>query len=281
MIYVASWYPFLVPLGGVVVIGFLAGMLGTFAFLKKQTMFGDVIAHAALPGIVAAFMITQSVQLYILIIGGCVTALCAVLLITLLSQCTRLHIDTLFGIVLSVFFGIGLLLLTAVQKASVASQAVLNKFLFGCAATLAYDDLFMLVILAVIVSLCIVVFWRAFVLIIFDVEYAHTLGIPVIILTVMLHVLMVMVIVAGLYAVGVMLMSSLLVAPAVIARQRARSVTGMLGYALVSGSILCVLGMSVSAWYAHVPTGASIVVIASLSSFIALGLQRVRRRGVI
>lgn len=276
-----SLYPLLVPLCGVVIIGFLSGLLGTFAFLKKQTMLGDVIAHAALPGIVAAFMLTHSTQLSILIMGGCVSALCAVFLVTLLSQYTALHTDTLFGIVLSVFFGMGLVLLTEVQKTPVASQAVLNKFLFGCAATLVYSDLYMLALLAVLVSLCITLLWRSFVLVIFDAEYAHTLGMPVTLLTIILHVLMVVVIVAGLYAVGVVLMSSLLVAPAVTARQSTRSVKSMLGCAIASGIAACMLGMGVSLWYPHVPTGASIVVIATIGSFIALGLRQVRKRGLI
>ena len=254
-------------------IGFLAGLLGTFAFLKKQTMLGDVVAHAALPGIVAAFMLTHSAQLLVLMSGGLIAGLCAVLLITLLSRYTPLHTDTLFGIVLSVFFGIGLVLLTQVQKTPIASQSVLNKFLFGSAATLVYADLCMLVILACLVSIVVALLWKPFVLIVFDPDYARTLGIPVTLLQAVLQVLMVTVIVTGLYAVGVVLMSSLLVAPAVTARQLTRSVVSMALCATMSGVLACAVGMQISIMYAHVPTGPAIVVVATLSALSALGMR--------
>jgi len=270
----ASWYPFLVPLCGVMLIGLLTGLLGTFAFLKKQTMLGDVVAHATLPGIVMAFMITQSVHSLVLMTGGLVTGLCAVLLITFLSRYTVLHTDTLFGIVLSVFFGIGLVLLTQVQKMPIASQAVLNKFLFGSAATLVYSDLYVLLLLTIVVSVIVAMFWRAFILVIFDTDYARTLGIPVTMLQIVLHVLTVTVIVTGLYAVGVVLMSSLLVAPAVTARQLTRSVTSMIWYAMSCSIVACALGMSVSIVFAHVPTGAAIVVVATVGAFGTLILCR-------
>src|SRR5690242_9182003 len=105
-----SWYPFCTPLCGVVIIGFLSGLMGTFSFLQKNTMLGDVVAHAALPGIVGAFILTHSNNLAVLLTGGFCAGLCAVMLITLVSRFTSLPIDALFGTVLSVFFGAGLLL---------------------------------------------------------------------------------------------------------------------------------------------------------------------------
>lgn len=254
-------------------IGFLAGLLGTFAFLKKQTMLGDVVAHAALPGIVAAFMLTHSAHLMVLMSGGLIAGLCAVCLITILSRYTSLHTDTLFGIVLSVFFGIGLVLLTQVQKNPIASQSVLNKFLFGSAATLVYADLCMLLLLAGIVSTVVAILWRPFIVIIFDPDYARTVRMPVAMLQTVLQVLLVMVIVIGLYAVGVVLMSSLLVAPAVTARQLTRSVVGMAFCATICGAITCAVGMSISIMYAHVPTGAAIVVVATVGALSALVMR--------
>jgi manganese/zinc/iron transport system permease protein len=270
----AAWYPLLVPLCGVIIIGALSGLMGTFAFLQKKTMLGDVVAHAALPGIVGAFIVTQSSNLAVLLVGGFCAGLCAVMLITLISRFTPLPVDALFGIVLSVFFGMGLVLLTFVQKMALSSQSVLNKFLFGSAATLMLSDLYFLGALGVCLCGVVIIFWQPFILVIFDSEYARTLGMPVVFTRTLLQMLIVAVIVAGLYAVGVVLMSSLLVAPAVLARYVTRSVNSMALIAACWGIIACVVGMLISSSMAHMPTGALIVIVATLGAWCALFLRQ-------
>jgi manganese/zinc/iron transport system permease protein len=276
----ASWYALLVPLGGVIIIGFLSGLMGTFAFLQKKTMLGDVVAHAALPGIVGAFMLTHSSNLAVLLTGGFCAGLCAVVGITLLSRYTAVPVDALFGIILSVFFGAGLMLLTAVQKLPLASQSVLNKFLFGSAATLVLPDLYLLSALALCICIITLFFWRPCIVVIFDADYAHTLGMPLIAIRMLLHLLTVSVIVAGLYAVGVVLMSSLMVAPAVMARQLTRSVNAMALVAACWGVCACAIGMLISSALPHMPTGACIVIIATLGAWSALVMRRVRRGAI-
>lgn len=277
----AFWYSFLVPLGGVMIIGFLSGILGTFAFLKKQTMLGDVIAHAALPGIVGAFILTHNSSLAVLMSGGLCAGLCAVFTITMLSRYTTLPIDALFGIILSVFFGAGLALLTYVQTLPIASQSVLNKFLFGSAATLVLSDLIVLLVLCIFICMLLYVVWKPCVMVIADPLFARNAGISVATVQLILQIMMVTVIVAGLYAVGVVLMSSLLVAPAVMARQVTRSVNAMAFVASTWGVISCVMGMMISAAIPHMPTGAVIVVIATVGAWIALCVRRFQEVNIL
>lgn len=258
------------------IIGLMSGMLGTFAFLTKRTMLGDVVAHAALPGIVGAFILTYSSSLVVLMCGGLCAGLCAMVAITLFSRVTQLPVDALLGIVLSVFFGAGLVLLTYVQKLPIASQSVLNKFLFGSAATLLLHDLLFLTILAMFVTGSLFLFWKPLTIVVFDPEYARLSGIPVVAMHALLHLLMVTVIVAGLYAVGVVLMSSLMVAPAVMAHQYARSVRSMAAIAAAWGAVACILGMVLSVSIPHMPTGAVIVVVATVGAWGALLMRRFR-----
>lgn len=276
MIEYASWYAFVVPACGIVVIGALAGFMGSFAFLQKQTMLGDAIAHAALPGIVGIFMLTQSSNTGVLIMGGLLAGVCAVMVINLLTRYTILGADAVLGIVLSVFFGIGLVLLTAVQKLSLSAQSVLNKFLFGSAATLLYADLQMLCLLACIVCIGMFLIWQSSIITIFDPLYARTIGIPVQFIRGLLYILLVIVIVAGLYAVGVVLMSSLLVAPAVTARALTRSVQRMVIVAASAGAGAGIIGISCSAVMPHMPTGPLIVVVATISALTALCVRAMR-----
>jgi manganese/zinc/iron transport system permease protein len=271
-----TWYALVIPAAGVFVIGALAGCMGTFAFLQKQTMLGDAIAHAALPGIVGIFMLTHSGTNGVLIGGGLLAGLCAVLVITLLTRYTIIGADAVLGIVLSVFFGVGLVLLTAVQKMPISSQAVLNKFLFGSAATLLYTDLQILCAVTCIVFLCMLISWRSFIITIFDPFFAHSIGISVQRVRIVLYMLLVLVIVAGLYAVGVVLMSSLLVAPAVTARAITRSVKTMALVAALCGATAGIIGMGCSAYIPRMPTGPLIVVVATLNAFIALNIRRIK-----
>lgn len=272
----ASWYALLIPLCGVALIGALSGLIGTFAFLKQQTMLGDAVSHAALPGIVLMFIVTHSGNPMLLVFGGLVTGLLAVLLLHFLSWYTPLASDALLGIILSVFFGAGLVLLTHVQKMALSEQSVLNKFLFGSAATLLYVDVQVLFCIACLIIALICIFWKELVLIVFDPLYARSCGYTVIGFQILLYLLIVTTIVFGLYAVGVVLMSSLLVAPAVIARQMTRSVHTMAGCAAACGALVCVSGVLVSVTIPHMPTGPVIVIVATLGALAALGIRTMR-----
>jgi manganese/zinc/iron transport system permease protein len=270
------WYVLLVPVCGVAIIGALSGLIGTFAFLKQQTMLGDTISHAALPGIICMFLLTHSSNPIVLVTGGLITGLFAVLLLSFLAWSTSLASDALLGIVLSVFFGIGLVLLTYVQKIALSEQSVLNKFLFGSAATLLYNDVHMLCCIAVLISMVLLMLWKEFVLIVFDPVYARSCGYSVILIQSLLYFMMVITIVSGLYAVGVVLMSSLLVAPAVTARYMTKSVHGMAIIAAACGAFACVSGVLMSAVIPHMPTGPVIVMISTVGALIALLMRNIQ-----
>ena len=125
---------------GAATIGIVSGVLGSFAVLRRQSLLGDAISHAALPGIAIAFIITGSKSLPVLVLGAAIAGWIGALLALRLSNVTRLKQDATLGLVLSVFFGFGLMLLTFVQRRPDATQAGLDKFLFGQAAALLQRD---------------------------------------------------------------------------------------------------------------------------------------------
>src|SRR5688500_8504563 len=116
---------------GAAVLGAVSGTLGSFAVLRRQSLVGDAISHAALPGIVAAFILTGSKSPLVLMVGAALAGLVGMLIVMLIANTTRVKFDSALGIVLSVFFGFGLVLLTWIQKQPEAAQAGLDKFLFG------------------------------------------------------------------------------------------------------------------------------------------------------
>ena len=254
---------------GTAVIGIVSGVLGSFALLRKQSLLGDAISHAALPGVVLAFILTQSRDSLVLIIGAAITGTIATLLMIAIIRNTRIKPDSALGLSLSVFFGIGVLLLSLTQRMANARQAGLDRFLFGQAAAIVERDVIVMALIGFVAILGIVLFWKEFKLLSFDDEFAATLGLPVRWLDIGLTILLVMAIVIGLQAVGVILMSAMIVAPAAAARQWTNSLGIMVVLAALFGAISGVSGAIVSSTGTGLSTGPVIVLAVSLIVFIS------------
>jgi len=258
---------------GAAVLGGVAGALGCFAVLRRQSLLGDAISHAALPGIVLAFILSGARAAPVLVTGAAVAGWLGALLVTGMVRAGRIPRDTALGIVLSSFFGFGLVLLTWVQQKPDARQAGLDTFLFGQAATLLPEDVRWITVLGGGALLLVALLWKAFSLITFDPDYARVRGLPVRRLEIALDGLLVLAIVLGLQMVGVVLMSALVVAPAVAARQWTRSLGAMVVVAGGLGAIAGVIGAMVSATGQGIPTGPVIVLVVSLMVLLSLLLR--------
>lgn len=252
---------------GAMILGMVSGCLGSFAVLRQQSLLGDAIAHATLPGVALAFLITQNKSPLVLLLGAGLSGWLGTLFIMAITQQTKIKRDAALGIILSVFFGAGLMLLTIVQKMPTATKAGLDKFLFGNAATLLRDDIWLMSVLAGLVLVTIFLFWKEFKVMVFDYDFAKSLGIKVHFFDVLLTTLIVVGIVIGLQMVGVVLMSAMLVAPAVAARQWTDRLGVMVVIAVIFGVIAGVLGAVTSSLMAHMPTGPTIVVFLSVLVF--------------
>ena len=257
---------------GAAVIGIVSGALGSFAFLRKQSLLGDAISHAALPGVVIAFLITRTRAPLVLIVGAMISGWLATILVLTVVSKTRIKEDSALGVMLSVFFGFGLLLLGFTQRLSDARQAGLDRFLFGQAAALVENDVVTMAVIAFLALATMVLFWKEFKLVSFDPEYAGTLGFPTRALDILLTTLLVVAIVIGLQAVGVILMSAMIVAPAAAARQWTNKLGLMVVIASFFGAISGIGGAMVSSAGTGLSTGPVIVLIISLLAFASLFL---------
>lgn len=249
---------------GTAILGAVTGMLGSFAVLRKQSLLGDAISHAALPGIAIAFLITGAKDSNTLLIGALVSGLIGTFWIKGIVTKTHLKSDTALGLILSVFFGFGMLLLTFIQKQPNANQAGLDKYLFGQAATLVESDVWMM---AIVTGLCLIVmltFWKEFKILLFDADYTKTLGFNTKTIDVLITIFIVLAIVLGLQTVGVVLMSAMLLAPAAAARQWTNSLSKMVCLAAIFGAFSGVFGTAISASQNNLSTGPVIVLVASV-----------------
>lgn len=247
---------------GTAALGAICGMLGSFAVLRKQSLLGDAISHAALPGIAIAFLITQTKDNNMLLLGALVSGLIGAYWVRGIVTKTHLKSDAALGIILSVFFGFGMLLLTYIQKQPNANQAGLDKYLFGQAATLVTKDVRMLLYVLGGSLFLLLLFWKELKVMLFDPEYTLTLGFNIKYLDLLITFCIVLAIVLGLQTVGVVLMSAMLLAPAAAARQWTDKLWVMLFLAAIFGIISGVLGTAISATGKSLSTGPVIVLIA-------------------
>ena len=264
---------------GTSILGIVSGALGCYAFLRKQSLMGDAMSHAALPGVVLAFMLTQSKAPFVLLAGAMVTGWLGMLFVMLVTQYTRIKEDSAMGLVLSVLFGFGLMLLTFVQRSANATQAGLDKFLFGQAATLLQADVITMAVLGGIAIITMVIFWKEFMLLSFDAEYGASLGFNMKLLDVLLITLIVIAIVIGLQSVGVILMSAMIVAPASAARQWTNRMGTMVILSAIFGMLAGISGTIISSMYSGLSTGPTIVL--SISAIVIFSMLFAPKRGLI
>jgi manganese/zinc/iron transport system permease protein len=257
---------------GSAVLGATSGALGSFAYLRRQSLLGDAVSHAALPGIVLAFMLTGSKAPLVLMLGAGLAGWVGTLAVQVIVRRSRVPYDSALGIVLAVFFGVGLVLLTHIQKLPNAAQAGLEAFLFGQAASLLKRDVVTMAVLGAAALVILVLLWKEFKLLSFDSDFAASIGLPVRRLDGFLTLLLVVAIIIGLQTVGVVLMSAMIVAPGAAARQWSRRLAPMVVTAAVIGVVSGVVGSLLSSLVPRLPTGPTIVLVLSVIVLISLFL---------
>ena len=264
---------------GTALLGLASGIAGTFAVLRKESLIGDGLSHAALPGVIIAFLLTGIKDIEILIVGAALSSITAAWLITITVENSKIKFDGALATILSAFFGLGMVLLTYVQSLNNAGQAGLSKFIFGQAATILARDVYITSAAALIIIVLTALFWKELKLISFDVEYAKTLQIPVTFTLILYRALLIMTIIIGIQSVGAILISSLLIAPAVGARQWTNKLGTMCILAGFFGMVSAIGGTIWSTTVQKLPTGPAIIVI--LSAIVLLSLIFAPNRGIL
>jgi manganese/zinc/iron transport system permease protein len=264
---------------GAALLGVTSGVLGSFAVLRRQSLLGDTLSHAALPGICLGFLIAGARDLGSILAGALVTGALAALLVLVLTRETRLKTDAALGVALSLFFAVGVVLLTRIQGMGNASQGGLDSFLFGQAAAILRSDLWIMGAIGAVALMLVAALWKELKLVTFDPVFAASIGLPVLVLEITLTVMVALAVVVGLQMVGVVLMAAMVVAPAVAARQWARRLEGMVVLAALIGLVGGVFGAVVSATARGLATGP--VIVLTVSAMVLVSLLAAPERGLL
>jgi manganese/zinc/iron transport system permease protein len=269
-----------IVLAGVSILGLTAGSVGSFLVLRKRALAGDALAHASLPGLVGAFLLFERRELFILLAGALVSGLIGIAVVAILSRYTRIKEDASIGIVLSVFFGLGIVLSRFVQNRTTAgSKAGLDSFLLGkTAGIIAQDVLFIAVVAGFTLALLLLMF-KEFKVVTFDQGFARAQGWPTVPLDFCLLALVAVNVMIGLPAVGVVLVAALLILPASAARFWTDRLGHMVLLSAMFGGGIGIVGTLLSANVSGLPAGP--VIVLSGTVLLLFSMLASPRRGLL
>jgi manganese/zinc/iron transport system permease protein len=250
---------------GTVLLGITAGLVGTFAYLRRRALAGDVIAHAALPGLCLAFLLTHSRSVSVLLTGALLTGVAGVFLMSLLRRVSRLRDDAILGTVLSISYGLGIALTRTIQNNYRNERgADLESFIIGRAATMLSGDVLQIAVAAIVCSIVVLVMYKELKLLSFDESFCRVQGWPATGLDLLLMSLTAVTVIVGLPAVGVVLTAALLIIPAAAARFWTDRLSLMMTISAGIGGVSGATGTLLSARMDQMPTGPLVVLTAAL-----------------
>jgi|GEM_PF-2286768 len=268
-----------VVLGGVAVLGANAGMVGTFAVLRGRSLMGDALAHAALPGVCLGFWVAGGRAVGPMLLGALLTGCLGLLVLAFLKRWTRLPDDAGLGVVLSVFFGVGVVMSRLIQNnAAGGAKAGLESYILGKTAGILMSDLLVIAVVALISALLVGLMFKEFLMVAFDEGFARAVGLPTTTLDLAMTSLTALTVIVGLPAVGVVMMAALLIIPAASARLWSDRLEIVLLVAASLGAVASASGALTSAAL-NLPAGPTVVL--SGAGLFLLSLLLAPRRGLL
>ena len=253
-----------IALVGVILLGICCGLLGSFLVVRQKALLGDALSHAVLPGVVIGFLWNMDKDPLALLIGAAISGLIGMYVINLLKKTTILKEDSLLGLILTGFYALGICLLTMVQNIPTGHQAGLDKYLFGQASALSWGDVKFIAWVTGLSITIILIFYKELLVSSFDSGFAQSTGLGKYFLNDLLMVLVTLTIVISIKAVGVILVSAMLIIPASTALLLTDRFHKVIFLAIGIGLISAVMGAFLSFIAHNLPTGPFMVLTGSL-----------------
>jgi len=270
---------------GTTLLGIACGIIGSFLLLRRRSLVADALSHAALPGVCAGFLLAMLLgaedlrSLWFLLPGAAVFGLIGVGCVQAISRLPRMSEDAAIGAVLSIFFALGIVLLKAIETTATGSKAGLRDFIFGSAASMVRADVWVIVIIAALAIVIAALLFKELRLLCFDRAFARATGWPTLLLDGLLLALVTAVTVAGIHAVGAILMVALLIIPPAASRFWTDRLLIMILIAAAIGGFGCWAGTAASSAFDDLPTGPAIVF--ACGCVFAAGLIFAPKRGIL
>jgi ABC-type Mn2+/Zn2+ transport system permease subunit/Mn-dependent DtxR family transcriptional regulator len=248
---------------GSILLGINCGILGGFLVVRKMALVGDSLSHAVLPGVAMGFLWNMSKDPVAIFIGATAAGILGAATVNLIKHTTLLKEDTALGLVLAAFFAVGMVLITMIQQMETANKSGIDKFLFGQAAAISMADVKLMSVVTALTVLSITVFYSGFLVTSFDAGFARATGFPVQLFHYALMLLLAFSVVISLQAVGVVLVSAMLITPAAAAYMLTDRMHRLLLLSALFGVFAGACGAFFSFLRPNLPTGPFMVLGAS------------------
>lgn len=266
-------YSFLIVAAGTFLLATATGAVGCITVLKGQSLIGDAIGHAAFPGIVLSFMLFMQREPALLMLGAVVSGTVAFILIQVIKEHSKIDLDAILAIILSSFFGLGMVLKSHIQgnpSYSRASQSGLQNYIFGQAAYIMREDVRLILFVALPSLVILFLFYKEIKVFLFDETYSKTIGLNTTLLYSLILLMAMSLIATGLKLVGAILISSLLIVPAITALQWSNHFGLVMTIAALTGGVSALVGTYISTAYKGMSTGATIILVMNFIAFVSL-----------
>lgn len=265
-----------VPLLGGTLFCMIAALLGFFIVARGYSLLVDVVCHATLPGVLVPYFLVYSVTPLLCLLSGSLCGVVSILCVLLLERTTRLKTDAILGVVVSFYFGLGLIMVTLVQKYGFAKQGIIQTVFLGNAGLYRMIDMYMLLAIVCFMYTVFFLWYRFLYAVVYDREIACVMGISQQWVDMILYGCLVLLSAVGLLVMGSMVMSASLIIPTVVSRQLTRSFrTGFICAGLYGGCTgAC--GVIISSMYPSMPTGPVIVLCMGVGLISALLYRGIR-----
>ncbi len=271
------------PTIGSILICLSTALIGSIAYLRKQSLIGEALSHATYPGVIIGVIIAawlgispyeQGPLTISILLGASLTAILGYFSIIKLQSLWNVSPDVALCTILSIFFGIGITLASGVQFSSPELYRQSFIYLFGQAATMTDIDLIIYGALAFIITCSLALLYKEIHLITFDRQSARVLKLPVAKIDAVIFLLIILSVVVGIRAVGIVLISAMLVSPAVSARFLTTRFSSMLllagGFGIISGFLGNYLSVTLAEEGTSLPTGPTIVLVSAVICGLSL-----------
>ncbi len=274
------------PTIGSMLMGLAAGLIGVVVYLRKESLLGETLSHAAFPGAIAGIFVasflgfTEDITTLFMLLGAGITAFASIYLVNWLQVKVRVPSDAALCFVLAATFGVGITAASQMQFTHAAEYRRMLSLLYGQTATMTDFHIALYGILATSIIVILALLHKEVKIVAFDRNYAFSLGIPVKAIESIFFFLVVLAVIIGIRTVGVVLMSAMLIAPAVSARQFTNRLSTVFLLAGLFGICAGFIGNYLSLTLTHsfssattrvsIPTGPTIVLTAATLCLFAL-----------
>ena len=268
---------FLVVALGSALLAASAGAIGCISVIRGQSLIGDAIGNAAFPGVVLAFMLTLTRDPLILVLGAATSGLVGFYTVQILSSKSKLSLDSSLAIVLTSFFGLGMVLkshITGNVDYMQASQAGLQNYIFGQASYMMEKDVLAIAVIGGLSLLIVILFFKELQLYTFDETLATTFGYKKPIMDALVLLATVFLIAVGLKVVGAILISAMLITPCVIAQQYTNNFKKLLIIAALSAAVSAFIGVWIATALDGIATGPAIIVVMSTIALVSIAINQ-------